>query len=76
MVQINDIQQIDDIVSFTGLPEGKQTDSFRMILDINTGATISLDTEPSIYTQQAKIRIKALLQENNPLPQKTSAYWC
>lgn len=75
MVKIVNIRKNDGKITFDCFKEGKEKDSFSMVMDA-TALTIESSTiEPDIYSRQAAKRVKTLAAAG-VLPECTVSYWC
>ena len=75
MILLKNIEKNDNVISFTGYEEGKAYKHFDMKLDAETFDVLHLSCKPSIYTQQACMRIMLLMQESSELPSESIGYW-
>ena len=75
MILLKNIERNGNIISFTGYEERKAYRHFDMKIDADTFDILYLSCKPSVYTQQACIRIMMLIKENTTLPKESIGYW-
>lgn len=75
MVEIVHIRTDNGKITFDCFKEGKEKDSFSMVMDATALTVESSTIEPDIYSRQAAKRVKALASAGI-LPERTVSYWC
>lgn len=76
MVKITNIQKKDNRILMDCYEEGKESGYFHMVMDAVTYEILESSSPPSIYTRQARAKVRSLAEKGEELPQEASSYWC
>lgn len=77
MIKIKNIKQADNKISMEILINGKEDNSFSLVLDAESLEELENSSgAESAYSGHAKMKIYSLLKNSPILPKETSAYWC